>query len=224
MCFSSTASFTAAAGLSVMGLLSIHAAKKNRSMMPLAASPLFFAAQQACEGIVWVTMNTGDSTSLLHSIGMYSFLFFAAFWWPFWIPFTLYISEKKYLRKKLLSVIATIGTLTGIIMFAGWVFYTTGAKVINHHIDYPVSGYPFNILNQCVAQLLSWLLSIGYCIATITPFFISSIKYMWVMGIAVGTGLVIAAIFYYMAFPSVWCFFAAISSALLYVIVKKHNE
>ena len=75
MCFSANVSFAAAGALSVIGLLSVHAARHNKKMIPLAASPLFFAAQQACEGLVWITFANGTTTGLLHNIGMYGFLF-----------------------------------------------------------------------------------------------------------------------------------------------------
>lgn len=212
MCFSATASFATTAGLSVMGLLSVHAAKNNRSMLPLAASPLFFAAQQACEGLVWVTLNAGDSTSLLHNFGMYGFICFAGIFWPIWVPLALYIPEQIPHRKKWLFILLLIGCLTAILLFFTWILKTTGAQIINHHIDYPVPGYSSN------------LTSLGYCIAVIMPFFISSIQYVWMAGIVITIAFITSLIFYYMTFGSVWCFFAAVSSALLYVIIKKHAQ
>ena len=223
MCFSAQASFAAAAGLSIISLLSVKKAP-TKKLIPLAISPFFFALQQACEGLVWITLNAGDSTSSMHMIGTYGFLFFAALWWPIWIPLALYIPEKVPSRKKLLGTIIGLGTLTGITMFISWAFYTNGAQVINHHIDYPVDNYPFGITNTFIAQLISWIVSLSYCLATIAPFFISSIAYTWILGIAVGSGLVIACLFYLVAFPSVWCFFAAISSGLLYFIISREKR
>lgn len=223
MCFSATASFAAATGLSIVSLLSIQKAH-TKKIVPLAATPLFFAAQQLCEGIVWITLGAGNTASLLHTIGTYGFLFFAAFWWPIWIPLTLYIPESVHSRKKLLFIITCLGLCSGILLFMSWFFYTTGATAINHHINYPVINYPFNITNKYVAQLISWTISIGYCTATIMPFFISSIQYAWILGVAIAAGLVTAYLFYLIAFPSVWCFFAAISSVLIYCIVKNYKK
>lgn len=224
MCFSATASFTAAAGLSVMGLLSLHAAKKNRTLMPLAVSPLFFAAQQACEGIVWITLNAGDSTSLLHRIGLYGFTSFAALCWPIWVPFALYLPEKIHRRKKLLLITMIIGTFSAILLFLSWVLQTTGAHIINHHIDYPVDNYPFGITNTLLGQTVSGIIDLAYCIAVIGSFFISSIRYAWIAGIIVTIAFAASYIFYYTTFGSVWCFFAALSSALLFVVVKSYGR
>jgi len=224
MCFSAGASFGAAAGLSMISLLSAKKASSTKKLIPLAISPFFFALQQACEGIVWVTLNNNDNTSLLHSIGVYGFLFFASMWWPIWIPYTLNAAETVHWRKKLFFITKCIGIISGITLFISWVPYTTGAHIINHHIDYPVTNYPFNVTNTLISWLIILIITSGYCIATIVPFFISSIAYIWIIGIATSIGLIASYIFYYMALPSLWCFFAAIISALLYFIIKKHHE
>ena len=223
MCFSANASFVTATGLSIISLLSLQKTR-TKKMIPLAISPLFFALQQSCEGIVWLTLNASDTTSLLHKMGTYGFLFFAAFWWPMWIPLALYISEKVHSRKKLLLATTSIGLCGGILLFISWVFYTTGAIIINHHIDYPVSNYPFGITNTFIGQSISWIIAIAYCIATITPFFISSLPYAWILGIAISLGLITSYLFYLMALPSVWCFFAAISSVLIYFVIKAETK
>jgi len=224
MCFSAGASFGAAAGLSIISLLSLRKASSTKRLIPLAISSLFFALQQACEGIVWLTLNNGDNTSLLHWCAVYGFLFFASFWWPLWIPYALYVAEHVPLRKKILFITRLIGVISAIALFISWFFYTSGAHIINHHINYPVINYPFGITNKPIAQLITYTIAAGYCIATIAPFFISSIAYIWLIGFAAGTGLIISYLFYFIAFPSIWCFFAAISSVLLYFIIKKHHE
>jgi hypothetical protein len=223
MCFSANASFAAAGTLSVIGLLSVRAARHNKKLLPFAATPLFFAAQQACEGLVWITLNNGDTTSLLHSVGTYGYLFFASAWWPIWIPFTLYFAEKVSARKKLLHNAMLIGIATSILLFMAWTLHTTGPEIIDHHINYPVPNYPFGITNSCIAQTISWAISAMYVIATIFAFFVSSIAHLWIAGIIISAGLIVAYIFYIAAFGSVWCFFEAITSMLIYLVVKNNK-
>jgi len=224
MCFSANASFTTAAGLSIIGLLSIHATRKNRKLLPLAASPLFFAIQQGCEGIVWVTLNNGDTTSMLHLIGMYGFISFAGIFWPIWVPLALYIPEKIHQRKNLLFIIACIGCFTAILLFFSWIIPTSGAQAIHHQIDYPVTNYPFGITHPWLKQLITWGSSLSYCIAVMAPFFVSSIRYMWMAGVLIMLAFAASYLFYYTTFGSVWCFFAAITSGLLYVLITKENQ
>jgi len=218
MCFSAQASFITASALSIVSLLSIKKTH-NKKLIPLAASPLFFVVQQACEGIVWLTLNAGDTTSTLHNFAMYSFLFFAGTWWPICIPIILYIPEKIHTRKKLLSYTFIIGIITAIILFFAWTLQITGVENVNHNLNYPVVNYPFGITNQNIACVFSWSISLAYCVATVTPLFISSIRYTWALGVAVSLGLIVSYIFYAMTFPSVWCFFAAVSSIIIYFIV-----
>ena len=223
MCFSANASFAAAGTLSVIGLLSVRAARHNKKLMPLAATPLFFAVQQACEGLVWITLNNGDTVSVLHLVGTYGFLFFASAWWPTWVPFSLYIAEQLPNRKKLLRNAMLIGMATSILLFIAWTLHTTGPVIINNHIDYPVPNYPFGITNIFIAQTISWSISAMYIIATIGSFFISSIPHLWIASIIISAGLIVAYSFYLAAFGSVWCFFEAISSMALYFAIKKNK-
>ena len=222
MCFSATASFVTATGLSIVSLLSIKEIP-TKKLLPLAASPLFFAIQQFCEGLVWVTLNNGDATSNLHTIGVYGFLFFAAIWWPIWIPFALYIPEKISARKKLLCMTMLIGLGSAVSLLFSWVLQITGAEIINHHINYPVQNYSFSTTNTYLVQCISVATSLAYCAATIMPLFISSIPYMWIEGIIICLGFLLTCIFYYLAFSSVWCFFAAASNIMVYFIIKNYH-
>jgi hypothetical protein len=223
MCFSAQASFAAAGVLSILSLLSVKQAH-TKKIMPLALTPLFFGIQQACEGFVWVTLHNGDSSSLLHLMSMYGFLFFAGMFWPSWIPFAAYYAEKSHKRKDLLFKTMWCGIIVSILFLWAWISKTTGAVIINHHIDYPVAHYPFGIINQFYGKIATHCLSILYGMATIVPFFISSIPYMKILGIMVALGALIAYIFYLVAFPSVWCFFAAACSIFAYFLVYNYEK
>jgi len=223
MCFSAGASFTAAAGLSAIGLLSIKQAH-TKKIIPLALTPLFCGIQQASEGFVWITLNNGDTTSALHLASMYTFLFFAAAFWPTWISASLYWAEDVYKRKQLLYKLMFLGILTSLLFLWCWVLKTNGAVVTQHHIDYPVDNYPFESDNQIYRAIGSHMLSFLYLLVTITPFFISSIPYIKLLGTALGIGALVTYIFYLIAFPSVWCFFAAVCSILIYWIVWNYER
>lgn len=222
MCFSMKASFVAAGALSIVSLLSIRQVR-NRKMLPFALTPLFFGIQQACEGFVWLTLNNNDSTSLMHLIGMYGFLFFAGVFWPMWTPFSLYIAEMSYKRKNILFHFICTGIIVSLLYLFSWILKTNGAIIINHHIDYPVENYPFDITEPLYAQLVSYFLSFLYGIVIIIPFFISSIPYTKLLGITIALAALISYIFYLMAFPSVWCFFAAICSVIIYLSIRSYR-
>jgi len=218
MCFSAQASFITAAGLSIISLLSIKKTNDTKKLA-LAITPFIFALQQTCEGLVWLTIESGNTATLLHRVGMYGFLFFAGTWWPIWIPLASCIPEKIHKRRKLLSSLLSIGIIAGIMLFFAWTLQTTGIEIINHHLNYPVKNYPFAIQNKYIASGLTYIIALMYCSAIIIPLFISSLRYMWLLGIVVSVWLLISYVFYVGAFPSVWCFFAALSSIIIYFIV-----
>ena len=222
MCFSAGASFAAAGVLSIITLLSIKQAH-TKKVIPLALIPLFFGIQQASEGFVWITLNNGDTTNILHLVSMYTFLFFAGVFWPTWVPTSLYLAEDSYKRKRLLLKLICCGALVSLAFLWAWVLKTTGAVVINHHIDYPVINYPFDCTNQTSREIGSYVLSFLYGLVTIIPFFVSSIPYMNLLGITFGIGAIITYVFYVMAFSSVSCFFAAICSVIMYFIINNYK-
>jgi hypothetical protein len=220
MCFSAGASFAAAGTLSVVGLLSAKQAR-GKELIPLALMPFFFGVQQACEGFVWITVNNDDTASMLHLISMYSFLFFAGMFWPTYVPTSLYLAEKSHKRKRLLCAIMCCGVIVSLLFLWRWILQTPGAVAINHHLDYPVVNYPSGIADPMIGTIVAYILSFLYGAVTIVPFFISSLPHIRILGTFIGISAVIAYIFCLVAFPSVWCFFAAICSVAIYFTVRK---
>jgi hypothetical protein len=221
MCFSAEASFTTAAVLSVVGSATLLKTQTS-NIRPFAIIPLFFALQQALEGIVWVTLNAGDVTSLLHKIGVFGFLFFANLFWPLWIPGVIYRLEENQIRKKLLLGTFIIGIFVSAIFLLVWILLGRTAHSVDHHIVYKL------LLRSSIGtdyiRIVEVVMLVAYFMATVLPFFISSLPRMWILGLIVGIGSVVAYIFYSLAFVSVWCFFAAIASISIYFIVIQYNK
>jgi hypothetical protein len=219
MCFSAQASFAAAVALSIISFASIRRVRTEK-LIPIALTPLWFGIQQATEGFVWITINNGTTANTLHLVSMYSFLFFAGMFWPTWIPFSLYFAESSHKRKRLLFIFMICGAIVSLLFLWSWLIPATGAVVVNHHINYPVgTTYPLGINSQLWENYIVYILSFLYGCVTIIPFFISSVTHMHLLGMVVGISAAIAYVFYLVAFPSVWCFFAAVCSILIYFIV-----
>lgn len=215
MCFSAQASFTAATALSVIGLATLYKVKDKR-MAPLALSPLFFAIQQALEGIVWITVTGTNDT--LHTIAVYGFNFFAGIFWPIWIPASLYYAEPNHSRKKILSYLIFVGALVSILSLLSFMFIGIYSTAHNHHINYNLLYTPFSSPTMEYLSAIAWGF---YLVATVGAFFTSSINYVWVLGILTALAFVAARALYSTSFGSVWCFFAALISAVTYYITTK---
>ncbi len=207
MCFSASASFIASGVLGVIGLLSVMSVK-DRKWFVMALIPVFFAIQQFAEGLVWVYK---------WPIAALTFLFFAFIVWPFYIPFSCLMVESDNARKGWLYALTIIGLGVSVCLLFGLVSSDLSFYVQDCHIVYDAARGLF-------AYGFLWVaLAGGYCAATILPFFISSRPYMKIMGVLIGSSCLIAYLFYTVYFVSVWCFFAALISSAVLVIMRRNS-
>jgi len=221
MCFSATASFTAAGVLAVIGVLTLRQAP-SANLRFLASTPLFFALQQMLEGIVWVTLNSGQTNTLLHLIAVYGFLFFAGIFWPVWVPGVLCWLEPNSSRKMILKANLSIGVLIAVFYSLGLVLIGRRAEALSHHISYPLlTTESFAHLTTAYGDIGYYIVLLLYALIIVGSCIISSIPYIWVFGLLTGAGLIVSEVFYAYALGSVWCYFTAAMSISLYFIVKK---
>lgn len=214
MCFSAEASFTAAALLGVIGYSTIAETHRKKELM-LAAIPFLFAIQQFSEGVLWLCLMNDMSESIVAMIAKWVFLFFAFVNWPFWLPMSLYIIEPKGVRKILLLLCLLLGITFIIWNLSLVVGEPVTVGIVDHSIQY--SAYDVKPL------ILFWLLRLCYLLAILIPCFVSSFSFMWIFGIIVAATFVGAEYFYQVAFISVWCFFAAVTSGALFLLLR-HNR
>lgn len=217
MCFSAQASFTAAAMLTMVG--GITMIKSPPRMRAIACIPLIFALQQAFEGIIWVTLKQGDMTSVLHNGAVYGFTAIAGIFWPIWIPGTLYALETNQRSKKLLFATLCGGVLVSLWCVLGYMLMGRGVLITNHHLSYPNLSSTFGNLPMSFINGINDMVIVIYMLISVGAPIISSVKSAWVLGVLVGFGWIIAFIYYYMTFGSVWCYFAAIASLVTYYVV-----
>lgn len=219
MCFSTQASFLTASIIGTIGLASVAKAKKPLRL--LAVTPLLFAIQQALEGINCITLDSSDTTSLFHKASLYGFVVFASIVWPIWVPFVLFRSERNKARKKLLGVNIIIGCFIALVSMMCMFFLGWRVELRSHHIHYLIEGDTLSSLLGSFVSFVRYLIFYIYLLPTVGSFFITSLRHAWLVGAVLLVGWLTSIIFYSMAFSSVWCFFAALGSAVIYYIVKK---
>lgn len=214
MCFSAASSFTATTLLSSIGYVSYKMARNKKEYL-VALIPVLFALQQACEGILWLTIPNYADT-LYSRLSIYAFLSFALIIWPIWIPSSFYVAEENKIKKKIMKSLIVIGILTALILIVCLIKNGVDTHIGISHIEY------IGVLPQAFLSLA--IILILYLASTILPFFISSLPYMNIVGIILATSYGITYIFYRAALISVWCFFAAlISGSVLLALYKKYH-
>jgi len=206
MCFSSQASFLAGVTLIMIGMASVHRVRKTDKpkLLPLALTPLFFGIQQLLEGVLWLALLTSPRNETLYALGLHGFIWFAMMWWPFWLPFVLGYAETDKLRQRVMYTLSCIGAALGLYLI--WPPYA--ATIIDNHIAYTTGN----------ASLTAFIL---YLITSIVPFFISSLPLMWFVGMIGYASLLITLLVYFTWTTSIWCFFVALISSGMYLLIRR---
>ena len=213
MCFSATASFGAAAALGTIGTVSVIKAG-TPSRLPFALIPLLFGLQQVSEGVLWLSL-THQNLYDWKIPATYFFLFFAQFFWTWWIPFSVYRMEEDPGRQKWLFGLFFIGLCCSTMLGYRLILYGSFAGIEQNHIYYDIGS----------TEVLTVLSSTCYVIAIIVPFFVSSVPKMRWLACLLVVSLLATRFFYKAYFISVWCFFAALLSiSIIYVLsVRRHK-
>lgn len=211
MCFSAVASFSASVVLGVIGTIVVK--KVNLpSQLAFACIPFLFSFQQFTEGILWLSLSNKEFV-FLQPVSTYLFLIFAQIVWPTWVPLSILFLENDRKRKKALYIILGIGILLSFYLTFCFLFYDVSAEIDHNHIKYELN-FPFS-------KNVLWLTGSFYFIPTVVSTFISSVKRMQILGMIILISCVLTRLFALKYFISLWCFFAAIISVLILLIMIK---
>jgi hypothetical protein len=203
MCFSASASFMAAALSGAAGAVCL-AQVQSRRELALAALPLFFALHQTIEGFLWLSLEHGgpaERTARLTG----GFLMLALVFWPVYAPLATLIAEPDRSRRRWIAVCLSAGLAVSIYFFLSLSALPRTASIEGGHIAY--SADPD----------LPLMIRFFYPAATSLSLMLSSHRMIAVSGFVIFLGSVVSYWMYWNAFTSVWCFFAAMASALLVV-------
>lgn len=208
MCFSATASFIAGVSLSALGVATLKMAER-KAEIPFAAIPLLFGVQQIIEGMLWPSFRF--DAPLLNVTMTYAFTLFSHVLWPMFVPFSIGLVEIVAWRKKVISAFQVIGITVGLYLLY-WIVKFPVTSEVDGHIVY-VSPHFYK------AQMMAL-----YLAATCIGCFFSSHKIINIFGVLALLLFMVAYWFYTVAFFSVWCFFAAILSVVIYLHFKLGKE
>jgi hypothetical protein len=213
MCFSATGSFAISGLLTAVGATSL-ARNSSKPQRMFAAIPLIFAAQQAAEGTVWLTMSGGRGG--VHQLAVNIFLAVALIIWPTWLPVALRAVEQNPSRRRVLGALVWLGGAVAVYAAVFLARFHPVAQIAGHSIryDYASSGDR--------GSHLFYLLV--YTLPTVVPFFVSTLKMARPIGVLLVVSLVASVIVQRDALTSVWCFFAAILSGLILIAVERHQR
>ena len=208
MCFSAGASFAGGVIISGIGVITVREIHKP-SQLVFACIPLFFGVQQIVEGSLWLTLPDIDLINI-QKIATFIFLVMAQVLWPTLIPVSVLLMEKDKKRKKMLQILLGMGITLSLYYTFCLLTYSVSPQIVGYHIQY----------NTEFPESLSIVAFILYLIVTITPLFISSIKRTHLLAVLMFLSCFVTAIFFTQYLTSVWCFFAALISGVIFWILR----
>ena len=204
MCFSATASFIAGTALSGLGVATLRATRR-KAEIPFAAIPLLFGMQQIVEGVLWLSFSY-DAPQL--NVAMtYLFSIFSHVLWPMFVPFSIGLLEIVPWRRKVLWGFQAVGLFVGL-----YLLYTI--------VEYPVTAVMATNIVYVSPHFYKIPVMLLYVVATCASCFFSSIALIRLFGALALFLFVLANWIFSVALFSVWCFFAAVLSSIIYVHIR----
>jgi len=208
MCFSTEASFAGGIIISAIGIATIRKVHKP-SQLVFASIPLFFGMQQIAEGFLWFTLPYPDYVPI-QKVFTYIFLIMADVLWPMMIPLSVLFMEENKKKKRYLWILLAIGVLLSLYYAFCLLFFSVNPQIMDYHIRY----------NSDFPKSLAMGAFIIYLTVTLTPLFVSSIKRTHLLGVLMFLSCLVTAIFFTQYLTSVWCFFAALISGVIFWILR----
>lgn len=180
----------------------------TKAELPLAAIPLLFGIQQTTEGVVWLSFGS----PLLNDVSTYAYSMFSHALWPILVPIAVLLLEPDPVRKRILRALVAIGLAVGM-----YLLYF----VITDGIVPRVVGS--SILYESPHLYLPLVLTL-YVVATCVSGLVSSHPLIRLLGTVMLTSFLLAGLAFNRTFISVWCFFAAGLSVVIYLFLRSRSS
>jgi hypothetical protein len=209
MCFSATASFAASGVLGVIGVATLRHVREPRALL-FASVPLLFSFHQLAEAMVWLGLH-GDIGKRALDHAVFLFMLYAHGLLPLLMPLAILLMEPPGRRRVAIRVLTVIGAAVCLWDIHGLLFYPNTVLISHYSIAYrnPVIG------NLVISGL--------YVLANCGAMLLSSHRVVRAYGVLNVIGLTIVALVKGNAFASVWCFYAAALSIMLYWQFARRN-
>jgi len=202
MCFSATASFTAAAVLGTIGVATLRHVREPRSLL-FASVPMLFAFHQFSEGMVWLGLDGQIGKTGLDHVA-FLFTLYAQGILPFLMPLAVALMEPPGWRRAVILGLTAIGLFVCLWDATGLIFYPSQVYIDHQSIAYR---------NPLTA---SFAVSLLFILATCGALILSSHRVVRAYGVLNVIGLSVVELVKAHSFASVWCFYAAALSVMIY--------
>ncbi len=207
MCFSATADLVGGVVIGTIGVDVLRHVGGRVRYAPLAAMPLLLAAHQLDEAFVWWGLQGHVSATVGH-VATWFYLTFAFVILPVLVPAAILVLEPAGRRRQMMVPFVALGAIVAGLLLAAMIRGPVTAELGPHYIAYSTD------LHASVVVVML------YVVATCGSLIFSGIRPVAVFGIV---NLVVVAVLARATidgFASLWCAWAAISSAAFAVHLR----
>jgi Family of unknown function (DUF6629) len=203
MCFSESASVAGGLAVGGLGIATLPLVRERKQMM-FAALPLVFGVHQLLEGAVWDQLDASGQAAI-RTPAVEAWLLIAWLVLPVWVPIAVLLCEPDEGRRRWLLVLVVVGSGIGAYLAFESVAAQTTVSAADNHLHY------------ALPMQHGWVLGLPYVAATCGALLLSSHRFVVTFGGALFVTMGAAAVLYASGFSSVWCFFAALLSGMVFV-------
>lgn len=211
MCFSPTADLVGGLVVGVIGVDVLVSVRGRNSHRALAALPLLFAAHQLVESFVW----WGTEGKVPHAVGtaaLWIYLLFAFVVLPTYVPAAVLRTEPPGTRRRLMAALTLVGLGVSTTLLIAMLVGPVSVRARAHHLAYSTG-------------LRAGFLVVGlYVIVTCGAFIASGQRIVTLFGVVNLAAVAVIAALTVDGFASVWCAWAAVSSAALAGYLRHLNR
>jgi hypothetical protein len=202
MCFSPEADIGGGLLICAIGVDAVRHIGQRREFIALAWIPVLLGAHQFIEALVWLWLQGHVPRGIGH-VALWAYLLIAFVVLPVFVPLAVIALEPTRRRKQLMAPFALLGAVIAVILFAAMVRGPVGVKLAPYHLSYSI-------------RLSDGLLIVAlYVVAVCGPLLVSGYRNVALFGLVNLVAVIIIARLTISGFASVWCGWAAITSAAI---------
>jgi hypothetical protein len=200
VCFSPQADLAGGLVICAIGVDVARHVRGRRDLLLLAGIPMLLGVHQLIEALVWWWLQ-GHLPGGLGRVALWAYLLIAFVVLPVFVPAAVTALEPTRRRKQLMVPFIVIGSVIAVVLLAAMVRGPVGVKLAPYHLSYSI-------------RLPDGLLVIAcYVVAVCGSLLVSGYRDVAIFGLVNLVAVVIIAWLTVSGFASVWCGWAALSSA-----------
>jgi uncharacterized protein DUF6629 len=202
MCFSPQADVGGGLVICAIGIDAVRHVRQRRELLALAWIPLLLGAHQLIEALVWLWLQ-GHVPRGIGYVALWAYLLIAFVVLPVFVPLAVVALEPTSRRKLIMLPFASTGTAVAVILFAAMVRGPVGVTLAPYHLSYGI-------------RVADGLLIVAlYVVAVCGALLMSGYRNVVIFGAVNLVAVIVIAWLTVSGFASVWCAWAAVSSAAI---------